>query len=93
MTRMRELDELLRKYEDGFYTTLELLPKIVRVSSEENAEQILGQLPPNLANRFRKWVAEFDVDNNYSVVSEGHAEPLPRDVVLKYKELVTAEAK
>jgi len=89
MEGIEKVNELVRKYQEGFCSALELFSKVVHASTQENCVAVLNELPEGICGRFRKWVMEFDLDDYYSI-SEGDVEPLPVDVMQAFKDTVSA---
>jgi hypothetical protein len=53
---MKELDQIFDDFEAGVYTELETYARIAQITTQENIEQIIDDMPGRYTERFAQWI-------------------------------------
>jgi hypothetical protein len=86
MTPVPELVKLLAAYERGTYSTIDLIDRIISVSTDDNMVAILHQLPDDIKEQLRRMSKEFDPAEIY-YDALGNRRPENPEILLKYKQM------
>jgi len=82
---MKELDQIIAEHEAGSYTELETYARIARVTTCENIDLIIGDLPVQYTEGFARWIRAYPYKHEAKGLIGEPLESFSDELIVQYK--------
>jgi hypothetical protein len=84
-----KIEQLLKKYFDGWYTTGEIVLLLALNTPEGRERDLIKMLPSQVLNALKDWVTTYPLEGGIQI--RDSAERLPKAVLVRFKNALVSE--